>query len=96
MNSLPPDFLPKNAKDLLDALEGICPAIEAIAEGGAPYLEERESTYAEPPIGDADDEHLIHLRVPVDGSIRRDEFLDFGELRLVIDLLTALRVRWTQ
>ncbi len=88
--------VPEHAKALLDALQGMVPAIEAIANGGACFLEGCPSMYGEPPSSEEDDEHLIHLRIGSCGSTNRDPFLDFGELDLAIRGLEAIRARWLQ
>jgi hypothetical protein len=97
-NAVQPDLatvLPHHIGSLVDALEGILPALHSIASGGTPRLTRCASTYAEaPPPWVEVDECMYGIRVRRSDPVEGEEYLNLDELGFVVDALAHLRETW--
>lgn len=81
--------------ELAQALEGILPAVRALATGGAADLVESPSMYAEaPPPWLEEPECMVCIRVATDDPNGGCEYLDLEELGQVAESAAALREPW--
>jgi len=88
-------LIPDNIKWLAYALEGILPAIRAIADGAEPRLEDFPSSYDDPtPPWLEEDESLVCLVVTAKDLAIGGSILSFDEMKTAADGLLALREYW--
>ena len=88
-------LIPDNIKWLAYALEGILPAIRAIADGAEPRLEDFPSSYGEPlPPWFEEDESTVGLVVTSKDPEIGDLILSFDTIKAAADGLLALREYW--